>query len=292
MTGTSAHKILIVQTGGARDFFKSLAETAALCHRHKDAHKTFLTRKPLADMAQRSRCFDAVMVKQAAAFYHVPGRLAHLAALRREKFTHVYAYAPLSFAERTALNGAQIIYGAADMAAALAKDGIEVTPPDTGWLQSDVSLFGLRKPYVLLLPGPEAGGWPSVRYAAAALKLIREGYDVALLGTDAEAARLAKIHRGAAEAKDIGGRTSFYDIASLARDAAGVIGAQSGAVQLAALVGAPVVAFLQSHENPETDAPYGTAVTVIQADDMADVTVEDVLKNLRIRSPAARGGAA
>lgn len=292
MSGTGTHKVLIVQTGGARVFFKTLADTAAICRYHGGASKTFLTRKAFADMAGRSRWFDTVMVEQAAAFYHVPARLAHLAALRREKFTHVYVLSdtPLSFAERVALRGAQIVFGVADIAARLSGNGVEVTPPDTGWLLNDVSFFGLQKPYVLLLPGQD--GWPAVRYAATAMKLIRDGYDVALLGTDAEAMRISKIERGAPGVKNLCGRTSFYDIAGLARDAAGVIGAQSGAVHLAGLLGAPVVAFLQGHENPETDAPQGTAVTVIQADDMADVTVEDVLKNLRPRPPMAREGTA
>lgn len=277
-----------MQTGGARDFFKSLAETAAICRHHVAASKTFLTRKAFVDMAGRSRWFDTVMVEQAAAFYHVPARLAHLAALRREKFTHVYVLSdtPLSFAERVALKGAQIVFGSADIVAVLSENGVDITPPDMGWLQNDVSFFGMQKPYVLLLPG--ADGWSAVRYAATAMKLMRDGYDVALLGTDAETLRLSKIERGAPGVKNFCGRTSFYDIAGLARDADGVIGMQSGAVQLAALLNAPVVAFLQGHDNPETDAPQGTAVTVIQADDMTDVTVEDVLRNLRPRPSMAR----
>jgi ADP-heptose:LPS heptosyltransferase len=173
----------------------------------------------------------------------------------------------------------------------LAELGIEVKIPDLSWMASDVTLFGLKKPYVLLVPGsapawPEKR-WPAIKYGALALKLMRSGYDVAVLGTAAEEEIMERIGKSAPGIHNLCGKTSFYDIATLARGAAGAVGNDTGPTHLIAMSGCPTIALFSHASHPELSAPTGDAVTVIQSDRLDDVSVDDVMKNFHPRKGAA-----
>lgn len=272
MTEATSEKILIALAGGAADFFKAQSRIRAVLDAHPAASCSLLVSPALADMARRSRLFADVIPLPDVSAFNIPAQLALYRSLKRAAFDGVYTLArPLPFAARQALAGvpARVVAAAPDVA-----------PPV--WMETDVSLFGLQKPYVLLLPG-QGAAWPAVRYAAAAMKLIRQGCQVAILGTDADADIARRVCAAAPEVKDITGRTSYYDVYSLARGAEGMIGAPSAALHLAAMAGCPVVALLDGAADLQKDTPEGDAVTVIQADTVADISVEDVLRNLRPR---------
>ena len=134
-------------------------------------------------------------------------------------------------------------------------------------MTSDISLFRLKKPYVLLIPGASpAKRWPAKNYGALALKLAREGYQPVLLGTAADADVTSRIAKSCAEALDLSGQTSLYDIAALARGAAMAIGNDTGATHLAALTGCPTL--------------------TLKAENIEDISVNDVYKKLGPRTAA------
>jgi len=273
VTGAKAEKILIALRGGAADFFKAQARIRAVMAAHPAASFSLLASLPLVDMARRSRLFGEVITLRAAPAFDVVSKISIYRNLKQSGFTGVYHMgAPLPFAARRALASVPVLEeGEAPSAS-----------PALEWMATDVSLFGLQKPYMLLLPG-HAAVWPAVRYAAAALKLIRAGCAVAVMGTDADAGTARKICAAAPEIKDITGRTSYYDVYSLAHAAEGMVGAPSAALHLAAMAGCPVVALLDGAADLQCDTPQGNAVTVIQADDVSGITVEDVLRNMRPR---------
>lgn len=275
MTGDAHEKILIALWGGATDFFKSLPAITAAQAAHPQSSFYLFVPPALVDMAKRSRLFVDVVTDRAKSVFDMAGQIGCYQSIKNIAPDALYHLGGrLPFAARAALSG---------VAAMQVKtaDVLPLSPLD--WMQTDVSLFGLRQPYVLLLPGSGLNAWPAVRYAAAAMKLIRDGYDVAVLGTDRDAATALKICRAAPEVKDICGRTSYYDVYTLAQSAAGMIGAASAALHLAGYAGCPVVALLDGAAELDADTPRGDAVTVIQADDMAAVTVDEVIKNLRTR---------
>jgi ADP-heptose:LPS heptosyltransferase len=147
---------------------------------------------------------------------------------------------------------------------------------------------------VLLIPGsapqhPQKR-WPALKYGALGLKLQREGYDIALLGTSAEHEAIARIMKSCPGAHDLSGRTSLYDIATLARGASGAVGNDTGPTHLIALSGCPTVALFSGGTDPAKSAPVGAAVTVIQSEPIDDISLEDVMKNFHPRK--ADGAAA
>lgn len=308
-------KILVIKLSALGDFLMALGPLAAIRQHHPEAHITIMTTRPFADMAQRSRYADALEVVTRARIYEI-GAWLRMARFLNSGFDRVY---DLQLNDRSNLYfrlmrkkplWCGIARGASDNYAAenprwrqmhaferhkvmLARHGIDVTLPDIGWMQTDVSLLAPQKSYVLLIPGcaPQHPykRWPAAKFAALALKLQHQGFEVCLIGTAAEQEAIAKISRIAPECRDLSGRTSLYDIATLAAGAAAAVGNDTGPSHLAALAGCPVVALFSGVTDPALSAPVGAAVTVIQSDDIADISVEDVMKALR---PRGKTGAA
>ncbi|MFN7114057.1 MAG: glycosyltransferase family 9 protein [Alphaproteobacteria bacterium] len=321
MTAPSAprEKILVIKLSALGDFLVALGPMAAIRKHHPGAHITLMTTRPFADMAQRSRYADAVEVTRRARFYEI-GAWLHMLRFLNSGFDRVY---DLQLNDRSAVYFRLMrkkpfwcgtVRGASDNYAAenpdwremhafdrhkimLARHGIDVTPPDVGWMETDISLLAPKEAYVMLIPGcaPQHPykRWPAAKFAALALKLQHQGYTVCLIGTAAEQDAIAKIKRVAPECHDLSGRTSLYDIASLAAGAAAAVGNDTGPSHLIALTGCPLVALFSGVTDPSRSAPLGAAVTVIQSEDISDISTEDVMKALRPRtiSRSAQNGA-
>ncbi len=298
-------RILVIKLSALGDFILALGSMAAIRKHHADAHIALLTTRPFVDIAQRSGYFNEIIVDNRPAAYNVAGWLYLFRMLNRGVYKRVY---DLQLNDRTGIyyrlmlkkpewsgnaKGAshywvspagQQIHAHERHKAMLAGLGITVSIPDLSWMKADVSFLGLKKPYILLVPGSAPGHpekrWPAVKYGALALKLIQQGYDVAALGTAAEQEDIGRLAKAAPGVKNLCGKTSLYDIATLALGAAGAVGNDTGPMHLIAQSGCPSVSLFSGSTHPARSAPVGRAVTVIQAEPISEITVEDVLKNL------------
>ncbi len=289
-------RILVIKLSALGDFILALGAMQAIRRHHKDVHITLLTTRPFVDIAERSGYFNDIIVDPRPKFYDVQGWYFLFRALNRGRFSHVY---DLQGNDRTRVyrrlftkppvwvagNADKEIHAYERHRAALKEDGIEAALPDVSWMTVDVSAFGLKKPYALMIPGsapqhPQKR-WPAVRYAGLARKLMRDGYQVALLGTKAEAEVIDGISHACPGVVDLSGRTSLYDIATLARDAALAVGNDTGPTHLVALAGCKTVAlFCTAASNPHLSAPVGPQVQTVAAKDIGDISVDDVYKAL------------
>lgn len=275
-------RILVIRLDGLGDFMLSIGAMQAIRRHHPDAHITLLTTWPFVDVAQRSGCFDDIWIDARLKFHQLRQWFAQARRLNAAKFTRVY---DLQASERTALYYRLFIgkkkpewVGAAD---------IESGYPDLSFMHSDVSAFGLKKPYVLLVPGSDPRRpdkrWPALKYGALARKLMIQDYDVAVLGTNAEREVIARILKSCPQAHDLGGRTSFYDIVALGTGAAAAVGNDTGPLHILSLAGCPTLALFSAASDPALSAPVGDNVTVIQTDDLGDLSVEEVFGHLKLR---------
>ena len=241
-------RILVISPGALGDFILALGMMAKIRRDHADAHITLLVPPAFRDAADRSRYADAVVMEKPA-----PGIIAWLRLAlfkRRGGFSHVY-----------------------DL-----RRGAEGPPPDVSWMESDVSLFAPPKPYVLLVPGGNTQRWPAVRYGALAAKLNLNGFNVALLGTSDDADAINIITKACSAAVDLSGRTSLYDIATLARGASGAVGNDTGPLYLVAAAGCPVVAL-----SSFADTKIPGDVVIVQTDDLQNLQLGPVFKALKTR---------
>lgn len=304
-----SERILVIKLSALGDFILAMGAMEAIRRHHKGAHITLLTTRPFVDMAQRSGWFNDIIVDSRPEIYNVAGWVYLFRMLNRGHFTRVY---DLQLNDRTAVyhrlmlkkpewsgvaKGASHFYANPDWRqmhafdrhkAMLAELGIEVKTPDLAWMKSDVSLFALKKPYVLFCPGsapshPEKR-WPAIKYGALGLRLIKQGYDVAVLGTAAEQEVIDRVLKSGPGIRDLSGKTSLYDIATLARGAEGAIGNDTGPMHIIASSGCPAVALFSGASHPGLSAPVGASVTVIQSQDIGDISVDDVIKSFKPRS--------
>lgn len=307
MNGNAQEHILVIKLGALGDFILALGAMEAIRRHHKAAHITLLTTRTFKDMAERSGYFNNIIVDSRPKFYELADWFFLFRHLNSGNFTRVY---DLQLNDRTkvyrrlflkppewsgVIEGSSLFYPNPDWRnmhafkrhqEILKVAEIDVQMPDISWMTSDVSLFKLKEPYILFIPGsaptrPEKR-WPAVRYGALGLKLIKDGYQVAVLGTKAESEEIERIVTACPGAINLCGRTSLYDLATLARGAAGAVGNDTGPTHLVALSGCPTVALFCSRvSNPAYSAPVGKSVQAIQAEDLGDISVGAVYKNFK-----------
>jgi ADP-heptose:LPS heptosyltransferase len=304
--------ILVIKLSALGDFFIALGAMEAIRRSHPDARITLLTTKLFADMAGRSGYFDEVWAEPRPKFWQLREWLRLFAKLNCGRFRRVY---DLQMNDRTrayyglflikpewsgVISGSPLFYDNRHYKTlhafkrhqeVLKVAGIDVGLPDISWMNSDISAIQPQKPYVLIIPGsapqhPQKR-WPAASYAALALKLTHEGYQVAALGTKAEADVIANIQKTCPALIDLSGKTTFYDIATLARHAAGAVGNDTGPTHIVSLAGCPVTVLFSGSSSPELSAPAGPSVDVIQSDDISKIDVEDVINHFRPRGMAA-----
>ena len=158
-----------------------------------------------------------------------------------------------------------------------------VPPPDLSWAAQRPELadapqrFCLEKPYALLVPGGSAHRpgkrWPVEHYATLAEALREKGFDVGVIGGPQETP-LAEVMPAA---RDLTGQTSFLEIAALGAQAALVVGNDTGPTHILAAAGAPTLALFSCDSDPKLSAPRGRRVEVLRQDQLADLSLADVV---------------
>lgn len=160
----------------------------------------------------------------------------------------------------------------------LALAGIEnVEVDDLGWVSSDISCFGLKDSYMLLVPGsapqhPQKR-WPAVSYGALARVIQAQGYQPVIIGTEAEIEAAKEIEAICPEALNLVGQTTLFDIVVLARNAAAAIGNDTGPMHMIAPTGCPSWVLFSGVSNPVRHAPQGARIICLQKEVLEDLPV-------------------
>ncbi|MDP3854885.1 glycosyltransferase family 9 protein [Phenylobacterium sp.] len=172
----------------------------------------------------------------------------------------------------------------------------EAPAPDLSWVvrnarQERPMPGGVKpRPYVIFVPGGSAHRldkrWPVERFAQLGKTLYDRGFDVVVIGGPQESAIARQIQKSVGQARDLTGRTDFARIASLGARAALVIGNDTGPLHLAAATGPATIVLFSSASNPALSAPRGH-VTVLQAQNLADLPVSQVLQAVNALVPSA-----
>lgn len=292
--------ILVIKLGALGDFVLSLGVFAALRAQHPDARITFLTTAPFQEMAEKSGLFDDIWVIRRW-HWTQPGEWWRFAKrLRAEKFDCVY---DLQRNDRTGLfyRLAPAITRAAWLGFHLPKGSSPCLygrendiPPDVlriedvrdypmqdiGWMQADTSRFELPARYALLVPGcapqhPQKK-WPSAHFTALAKQMLAQGITPVIIGGSAEEKLAADIMHDAMGTISLAGKTSFFDIASIAQGACAAVGNDTGPMHLISAAGVPALWLFSGVSNPVQSAPRGDHIHVLRQHNIADIPVADV----------------
>lgn len=302
-----AHKkILVIKLGALGDFIQALGPMKAIRNHHKDAHITLLTTKPFRDMAQKSGYCDDIWLDERPKWHRPLAWIKLHRLLNNGNFSRVY---DLQNNDRTALylklfNPKPEWVGAAPGAshrntsperiAGLAYDGhvqtlalggvTDIAIDDLGWISTDISSLALKKPYALVIPGsapnrPEKR-WPAKNFSALCAAMNEKNIQPVLIGTDAEKDVTGSIAAQCPYVLDLTGKTSLYDIVSLARGAAFVIGNDTGPMHLAGPTGTSTYVLFTKHSNPARHAPLGENVHALACDHKTGKEIQERIPEL------------
>jgi ADP-heptose:LPS heptosyltransferase len=313
-----SRRVLVIKLSALGDMVQAFGPFQAIRRAHPDAHVSLLTTRPYVDLADRSGWFDAVLVDPRPKAWQLGKVRALRAMLREGRFDRVY---DLQTSDRSsgylrllggpgAVEWSGIARGCSHPHANPRRDalhtverqaeqlrmaGIAAVPaPDLAWMAADVSRFALPEPFVLLVPGgaphrPQKR-WPADRYAALAQRLAAGGTTPVVLGTEAERAEAETVAAACPEAVVLIGRTSLFDIAALARRAAGAVGNDTGPMHLIAAAGCPSVVLYSQASDPALCGQRGPCVDILRRPDLADLEAAEVLAALDGLSVTACGG--
>ena len=303
-------RILVIKLGALGDFAQAFGPFAAIRAHHPGVEITLLTTPPFAPLARQAPWFDLVWEdgrpKGLAALWALGRRL------RAARFGRVY---DLQTSDRSSryrwlvgrgVEWSGIAAGASHPHAnprrdfmhtverqreQLAMAGIGQFPAlALDWLDADITRFDLPERFALLIPGASPGRpakrWPVENFAALAAAL---DIPAVILGGPTEASLGATITQTAPGARDLTGKTSFADIAALARRAAFCIGNDTGPTHLAAVAGCPTLALFGEDSDPALCAPRGPRVAVLRRQPLGSLLLADVqgaLQELITQKPA------
>jgi ADP-heptose:LPS heptosyltransferase len=313
----SAKRVLVIQLGGVAAFVQALAAVKRVREHHVGARITLLTTEATKELAEKAPYFDAV---EADGRPTEPQAItALIKRLRSAKYEMVY---DLEGSSRTSnyfqglrpwppkwsgpVAGASHAYLEPERAQlhpldryvgqlAVAGLGNEPLIPDLGWLRSGLrdaprlqpDFFGIRGPYVLLLPrGSDAESnrrWPEAKYIELAQRIAGYGVTPVVIGGTEERPIGAAIAKAEPKAKNLVTRPDLFQTIGLAERASFAVGDDVELMQIAAAAGAPCLVFVTSTGRaPAQTVPRGRGgVVEFTAAVIADIPVDQVDRQLR-----------
>ncbi|MEO3870846.1 glycosyltransferase family 9 protein [Nonomuraea sp. B12E4] len=115
--------------------------------------------------------------------------------------------------------------------------------------------------YVVVHPGTSAPArtWPADRHRQTVRELVEDGHQVVVTGTE----RDLTAYVAGALAADLGGMTTFAELAAVIEGADVLVAGNTGPAHLAAAVGTPVVSLFAPVVPAARWAPYGVPFTLL-----------------------------
>lgn len=304
--GDGLRRILVIKLGALGDFVQALGPAAAIRRQHRAAHIVLLTTPPFVDLAAASGCFDEVWADDRAPVWRPDRWLDLVRRLRRGRFERVYdlqtsdrsgVYFRFMGGRRGGVEWCGIARGCSHphanperdrmhtvdrQAEQLAMAGIRDVPAaDLSFLDADIARFGLSDPYMLLVPGGAAHRpakrWPAESYAALAEAVAARGVQPVVLAGAADAALAAAIAATSPIGQSLAGETSLAEVATLARSALAAVGNDTGPMHIVAASGCSSLVLFSADSDPGLCAPRGRDVTVLRREDLAALSLEEVL---------------
>ncbi len=296
-------RILVIKHGALGDVIQAMDAFQALRRHHAAAEIVLMTSPAYAALARAIPWFDRVWLDKRPRLHEVGAWWAIRTTFLAEGFDRVY---DLQCSSRTGRYFRMLPrrqrpewVGAAPgcshpnpdftaspsnrqkMAAQLATAGVPAPQPaDLAWLAAPIDHLGLPERFALLIPGCSPHlphkRWPAQNYAALAQRLVGRGLAAVAVGTAVDRAAIDGLRAGAPGLVDLGGRTTLFELAAVARRAAGAVGNDTGATFLASAVGTPTLMLMSSHTDPLVSAPWGPGARWLKRDDLSALPVEDV----------------
>lgn len=305
MIGENA-RLLVIKHGALGDIIQGLDAFASLRNSFPSATITVLTSQPFAGFMQMMPYFDEVIIDHRAGFWRLD-KMRQIRALFRRPFD---AIIDLQCSKRTGYyfrllankntkwigNAAGCSHPNPDfsgvnnhqrMLTATRMLGAIDHSADLSFLaQTDDQLADVPCAYAVLMPGcspaKPSKKWPAASYAALADKFHETGITPVVIGTKDDESDCAAIAAERPFVQNYCGKTNLAQLASLCAGAVYCIGNDSGPVFLAAKTAAPTVMIMGPDTDPSMSAPTGPHASYVKADNLTDLSPQQVWKSLSL----------
>jgi len=310
MTYTPHRRILVIKLGALGDIVLSLGPFAAIRKNHSEAHITLLTTPSFKEFLGSSGYFDEVWTDIRPTVWQVTEWLKLRSRLRGGQFTKVY---DLQTSDRSGwyfrlfgrtgrpewsgvVRGCSnphsnprrdLMHSIERQEEQLALAGIHSVPvADLSWANGDISRFGLRDDFVLIIPGGASHRpdkrWPVKYYAEIASRVIANGFQPVVIGTKSEIGLGQEIEAKCPKGISLCGQTELNDLATLARHAICAVGNDTGPIHLVAAAGCRTVVLFSAASDPALTAPRGPSIQILDQENLANLSLESVAAALRL----------
>jgi len=300
-----SNKVLVIKLSALGDFVQAMSAFKSIRDYHEHDHITLLTTDPYVQLASASPYFDAVWSGgRPRGFLEFLGLVRKI---RSQKFFRVYDLQtsgrtnfyyralwpfrpewsgtakgcshPHTNPERAKMH---TIDRQAEQLAMVGvglgrgRVGGTAPAPDLTWAaevqkgaaRQELTWFGVRPPFALLVPGSSPHRpkkrWKAAYFGDVAMRLRRAGVMPVILGTKAEKDIAFKILEICPGALNLINRTDFTQIVMLSRQASLAIGNDTGPMHLIAASNCPSVVLFSEDSDPDRCAPRGHSVTTVK----------------------------
>ncbi len=315
--------ILIIKLGALGDFIQALASAKIIRAHHVGARITLLTTEGFKAFAEKCPFFDVVEAdgrpREATA------TAALIARIRAAKYDFIYDLQtsgrttnyfhalkpkpplwsgvapgcshPHANPNRETMHSLDRLAEQLEMAG-IPRQDIYVNGaaplPDLSWVRRALNdpprlqpgYFGIKGPYVLMIPGasphrPEKR-WPAENYAQLAKRVAARKVTPVVIGAMAERDVGAAVAAAEPAAKNLVTRTDLFQVAALAERAAFAVGNDTGPMHMAAASGQRCLVLFSANSDPDRVQPRSVrGVATLSAANLADLPVVDVEQALR-----------
>lgn len=300
-------RILVIRHGAFGDIVQADGALRDIRAFHANAEIVLLTAPAYRRLMERCPHIDRLLLDERASWLRVGRMVALRRTLRDEGFSRVY---DLQSSDRTALYQRFFLPGIPwsrnanrasatcpdreAYAAQLAAAGVpapHAAAPDVGWMAEDVGSLlqaeGVRPGYIALIPGCAAKHqhkrWPY--YAELARDLIARGYQVVTAPGPDE----IELCRSIPGITLLGpkGFLGWFELAGVLRNAAFIVGNDTGPSHVASCLGRPGLVLFGAHTTAQRTGILRPGFQAMEVADLKELTVQQVLEAMLPRLPAA-----
>ena len=304
-------KILIIKHGSLGDIVLSMCSILSVKNHFKNSRITILTEKKYNDLFRNVPFIDNIKFDNRSSVFNVISHLKLCNWFYREKFDWVF---DLQTSNRT--NIYYFIFslfsdfkwsGIASKCShphvnplrkelhtlERQKDQLEVAGIknkinlDWSFFKSDISKFSLKNNLFLLViggsPHRPQKRWPIKNYISLIKYLNKKKIWPVIIGGESEKKYLDQKILPGLKLKNLVGKTSYFDLAEIARKSKWIVGNDTGPMHLLVQCSNPYtkkIVLFGSKSNPKLCAPRGKNVFIIQKNQIDNITLEDVVNYL------------
>ena len=248
--------ILVIKLGALGDFIYAIGPMQAIKKHHQTASITLLTRSSFAELGNATKLFNNILIDPEPKFWQLKGLYEFGSKIKSLQFDRIYDlqtsdrtgfyYRLFSLFKKPEWSG--IVPGCSHYhhyerptlkhtqdrhREQLAIAGIKGVPnPDLSFMTGETDLFGLPLNFALIVPGSspkmKVKRWPSENFAYIANALISNKITPVLIGGKDDLDIIKAIQERCPQTINLIGKTTIFQISSLARKAKVCIGNDTG----------------------------------------------------------------